>query len=122
MKVVAVSTIKKITAIALIGIIALITINNATFYHFHKQPDGNIVAHAHPYSKSSQNQDPIQSHKHTQQEFLFLNSLLLLFSVGLLFFSSLLFEAKPLEQVYYRSAFLENTPQTVLNKAPPIFF
>jgi hypothetical protein len=122
MKMVILSTIKKIIAIALIGVLAMITINNAAFYHFHKQPDGSIIAHAHPYSKSNHNQDPIQSHKHTQKEFFFFDRILLLFSVGLMFISCLLFAAKPIEQVYYRSAFLENSPQIVFNKAPPIFF
>ncbi len=68
---------KRITAILLIGIVGLLIINKAVFFHSHSQNNGTIVSHSHPFNKS-EDAKPLKSHKHTSIEFLLLENLELL--------------------------------------------
>ena len=48
---------------------------NATINrHDHSISNGYVISHAHPYEKTQENQDPVQSHQHSGTE-LFLLSL-----------------------------------------------
>ena len=67
----------KVAALVMIVISLMLIANNSAFLHVHHLPDGTVVAHAHPYNKST-GPTPEDSHQHSSQELLFLQSLLLL--------------------------------------------
>lgn len=75
------NAVKKITiriaALVMIVISLMLIANNSVFLHVHHLPDGTVVAHAHPYNKST-GPTPEDSHRHSSMELLFLQSLLLL--------------------------------------------
>ncbi len=53
--------------------------NSAINIHSHKS-NGNIITHAHPFSKTTENQTPFQNHKHTSLELFFFDKIFFLFS------------------------------------------
>ena len=67
--------LEKILAIALILLIFAITMNNALFVHNHVLPNGEVVQHAHPYSKSDNPGSPYKTHHHSSFEFYLLNNM-----------------------------------------------
>ena len=53
-----------------------------SFYlHSHKLPDGKIISHSHPYSKSADN-SPYKHHSHSKAEYFFHCSFELLFIIS----------------------------------------
>jgi len=56
----------------LLGLIGLLTINNALFIHTHFFLNGQTKTHAHPFNSND-------NHSHTQGELFFLSNLMLLF-------------------------------------------
>jgi len=65
------------------GIIALMVVlplilflfyNSTVNLHYHKLPNGIIIAHAHPYNASSDN-TPFQKHKHTKLQYFFFHNI-----------------------------------------------
>lgn len=46
----------------------LMIANKAVFFHVHKLPNGEIVAHAHPFSKTDDTA-PFKNHYHSKSEF-----------------------------------------------------
>lgn len=115
------STIKNYLAIALLGIVALLTLNNALFVHWHTLPNGNIVVHSHPFSEPLQS-DGSQGHQHSKIEFNFLDSLLLLFAVGLIAFALKALLFAEIHFTNYSPTFLSLSPLSLTNKAPPVCF
>ncbi|MFP4557560.1 MAG: hypothetical protein ACLFNU_11890 [Bacteroidales bacterium] len=114
--------VKKYFAIFLMGVVGFLILNNALFLHLHTLPNGKVIAHAHPFSKTSQTDSsgsPI-NHQHTKVEFHLLDSLMLLFTIGIIVFAiNKLFGHK----VYffaYIPALLSRRPQLLTNKAPPV--
>ena len=78
-------TIRFITFL-MIGIMGMFIANKAIFLHVHKQSDGTIIAHAHPYDKSTDS-EPYKAHHHTNAEFLFFQNFEILFLVVFLTFA-----------------------------------
>lgn len=78
--------IKKIIPVLLVPVVMLWFFNSVNYRHYHKLPDGSVIAHAHPYNKKSSDPKPFKTHNHTAAEFFLLsflsNPILLL---GLLF-------------------------------------
>jgi NADH:ubiquinone oxidoreductase subunit 3 (subunit A) len=114
------STITKLLVAVLVIVVGILAVNSTANYHLHKLPNGQIVAHAHPFTQSSQPNSPVQSHKHTSFEFYFFSSLLLLFSVALALLASASISYKRLDQPFYRFFIFENSPELLTNKAPPV--
>ena len=112
--------VRKFIAVAMVTFVALLAVNNSVFQHFHRLPDGQIVAHAHPFTKNTNPDSPFQSHKHTQFEFYFFNNVSLLFVVGLLLLALVEFIRKANIQPFLHNVFFSNTPQKLTNKAPPV--
>ena len=54
--------------------------NKALFMHTHKLANGNLISHAHPFNKSTDNQ-PFKTHTHSQAELLLISNLEILFLV-----------------------------------------
>lgn len=115
------SVIKKYLAVVLLGIIGLLTLNNALFVHWHTLPCGKIVMHSHPFNDHPESNGS-QGHQHSKVEFNFLDNILLLFAVGLTVYllKNLLF-AK-IHFAYYTPTLLSLSPLRLTNKAPPICF
>ncbi|MFA8451339.1 MAG: hypothetical protein ACEPOW_11660 [Bacteroidales bacterium] len=67
--------IKKIVSSILLPIMLLLSWNTVSNWHYHILSSGEIVKHAHPFKKSSNNSNPIKSHTHSQCEFCNLNHL-----------------------------------------------
>ena len=60
----------RIIQILLMVVFSFQVLNEVTWKHIHRLPDGTIISHAHPYSKTSDS-DPFKRHQHTRAEFLF---------------------------------------------------
>ncbi len=89
--------------------------------HLHKLPNGSLVVHAHPFSKSSNPESPVQNHQHTKVELLILDNLQLLTTLGTLVFLLLGTAWSDLFIIRYSYSLRENTPLHTTNKAPPSF-
>jgi hypothetical protein len=77
--------LKRIIWILQIVVITALMINRVAYTHIHFLPDGSVVAHAHPYSKSAEG-NPDSSHRHSKTElFLFdqLNILMFFFTAAI---------------------------------------
>jgi hypothetical protein len=112
--------VKKTFAIVLLGIIGLLTLNNALFMHLHRLPNGTLIVHAHPYSNTNQTDDSNQTHQHTKIEILVISNLLLLFSVGVLVLSTSFFQPKLIVRCYSYNLLGLNTLRNISNRAPPV--
>jgi hypothetical protein len=87
-----IKSVKKITAkvlaLLMIVVLGVMLAVNTTYYHAHKQADGTVVYHAHPYNKSEDSQ-PYKTHHHSKSEFWLLSHLdkifiAFLFAIGFL--------------------------------------
>lgn len=112
---------KKYFAIFLVAIVGGLILNNILFIHLHLLPDGEIIVHAHPFSKTQQAENPLQPHQHSKVEILFFDSLLLLFVAAILHQLSAVVRKWKAQNVHYSYILLQNTPQVITNKAPPSF-
>ncbi len=71
----------RLLSVALIVFIQALFFNNAVNWHYHKLPNGIIVEHAHPFSKSKSTASskapysPFEKHQHTEFEYLILDIL-----------------------------------------------
>lgn len=95
-------------------------VNIACYSHTHRLADGSIVTHAHPYSKSTDNQ-PFKSHHHTKAEFIIINALSLLFSlliVASIFINSVNTKA---ESEFIIASYSLESLQIQRGRAPPIY-
>jgi hypothetical protein len=64
---------KRLLSFVLILFVMALFFNNAINWHYHRLPNGLVVEHAHPYSKSPFSADsPFARHNHTDFEFLVL--------------------------------------------------
>lgn len=70
--------------IALTVLVGGLILNNVLFMHIHLLPDGEIVVHAHPFSNGHKTSEPVNQHEHSDSEYNFFDSLLLLFSANVL--------------------------------------
>ncbi len=112
--------VKKTFAIVLLGIIGLLTLNNALFMHLHRLPNGTLIVHAHPFSNTNQADDSSQTHQHTKVELLVISNLLLLFSVGVLVLATSFFQPKLIARSYSYNLLGLNTLRNISNRAPPV--
>lgn len=113
------SVTKKYFAIVLVGVVGLLTLNNALFMHIHKLPNGQLVVHAHPFSNTTQSSNDQTSHQHSKVELLIFDSLQLLYSNTQSFGAITLDQNQETTQFFYRATVRENAPQNISNKAPP---
>lgn len=111
--------VKKYFAIALVGIIGLLTLNNTLFMHLHRLPDGSLIVHAHPFSKSNQADDPGQTHQHTKVELLVFDSLLILFAIGLLRVAKSNEQPRLVKHYYKLQSIGSSISHIFSNRAPP---
>jgi len=95
------------------------TFNKTFFLHAHKQRNGEVVFHAHPYQKNSDS-TPFKKHHHSHDEYVSIDhGDLLFFSVQnhskIIVFSSFIKWITPQEDVKAESHFDLN------GRAPPTF-
>jgi hypothetical protein len=111
---------KRVVAMVMMTAIGVLVINTGLFTHTHQFADGSIVTHAHPYNKSAE-QSPGESHRHTQTELLFLQTLGLLFFMALSFAAIILLSKKVEFLIDYKDQF--SLPPVFLKngRAPPLF-
>jgi hypothetical protein len=64
-----------LVSIVLVPLLLLFFFNRIANWHYHLLPNGQIIEHSHPYSKSANNNTPYQNHSHTQLEIIVLNIL-----------------------------------------------
>jgi hypothetical protein len=101
-----------------IAIIGLMLVNNVLFIHTHKQGDGKIVVHAHPYKKNADS-TPYKSHHHSSSEFTLINNLNIFFVTSFL----IVVAAKPGHFVKracsYHFAITQNVHTILKGRSPP---
>ncbi len=109
----------KFFAYLMIGILAMIIANNAMFTHAHKDADGIIFVHAHPYDKST-DKGPFKSHQHSKTELLIFENFNNLIPGILLIY--LLFMAYKIiiYQKYRISRYSTDLIKSTRDRAPPI--
>ena len=66
--------LKRTLSILLIVIMAALMINRILYTHIHVLPDGSVVTHAHPFSKSTEGNSR-SSHQHSNTELFLLDQL-----------------------------------------------
>jgi hypothetical protein len=72
---------KQLSFILIVFTLALF-FNNAVNWHYHQLPNGIVIEHAHPYQKSSSAAgSPLETHHHSDIEYLILD---LIFGSGLI--------------------------------------
>ncbi|MGD2034277.1 MAG: hypothetical protein PVF73_04420 [Bacteroidales bacterium] len=98
----------------------VLQIVNKSFYtHSHLLENGNIITHAHPYNRSSDDH-PFKSHHHSRSELFFLGCLKVLFPV-LFAFAALLFFPKRTEHHIFRNvAYLSVYSDNHRGRSPPV--
>ena len=81
----AVYDLKRLIAGLMVLTISLLMVNRAFYIHIHVLPNGTMVSHAHPFSKSTDNGEE-KDHQHSSLEFLLLEQMdVLIFSAIALF-------------------------------------
>jgi len=114
-----VNRIKPFFTAFLVAIVGLLWLNNVLFVHFHKLDNNSIVAHAHPFSKSTANSQNT-GHQHSSEELIVLDALLLLFTAAIIAFAIIKSVSKTVFTVYKYKLFLSLEHIIYLNKAPPL--
>jgi hypothetical protein len=101
-----------------IAIIGLMLINNVLFIHTHKQGDGKIVVHAHPYKKNADS-TPYKTHSHSSSEYILINNLSIFLVTSFLIFIA----AKPGHFIKracsYHFAVIQNAHDILKGRSPP---
>jgi hypothetical protein len=115
-----VTRIKPFFTALLIFIVGLLWLNNVLFVHFHKLDNNTIVAHAHPFAKSTSNNQS-GSHQHSSDELVVLDALLLLFTSVIIALIIIKCDSKGVFTTYHYKFFLSLEPLINSNKAPPQF-
>jgi hypothetical protein len=77
------SVLIQITSWLLCALFIVQIANRALYFHSHKEADGTIVCHAHPYNKSSDSA-PLKKHHHSKFQFALLAHLNQLFFMAIL--------------------------------------
>ena len=91
--------IKQLGVILMILVMTALLINKAVYIHVHVMPNGTVVTHAHPFSKTADSKQG-QSHHHSNLEFFMFQALeiLMLSSAVML---SLMLLSKGLERRWF---------------------
>lgn len=108
-------------SVLMVGLLLLIGEQYFSNKHYHKLPDGTVICHSHPFSKSNQSNSPFESHHHSKAEFVFLQTTIAFLSSSVLdaVFSVLPREVK--SQTFYHPPFINNhfLHQIFALRAPP---
>ncbi len=113
----------KIAIISLLLPAMILLAGNAVFnWHVHKNEDGLVMVHAHPYQKTN-NSDGAAGHQHSSHECFSLQQFTtFLFSLTAVFFLAALigkaFELRNLYHFFVKGGILD---ALLPNRAPPIF-
>ena len=113
----------KIAVLSLLLPAMILLAGNAVFnWHVHKEADGLIMVHAHPYQKAN-NSDGAAGHQHSSHECFSLQQFTtFLFSLSaVLFLAALIgkaFELRNLYHFFVKGGILD---ALLPNRAPPIF-
>ena len=75
--------LKRTLSILLIIVMAALMINRVVYTHIHVLPNGSVVSHAHPFSKSNEG-NPNSSHQHSNTQLFLMDQLdiLMLFVIA----------------------------------------
>lgn len=95
---------------------------NAVFnWHVHKNADGAMIVHAHPYQKTN-NSDGAANHHHSAQECFSLQQLTnFLFALGsIIFIAALIGRAYELKNLYHFQVKGGILDSLLPNRAPPV--
>lgn len=111
---------QKIFAFVSLALVTLILCNNAIYLHTHKLANGQIVVHAHPFTKSDNSTSSEESHKHTKTEFLFLDNLSLLFPILFLVFSLLKVEKNKTKLIFNLDSYFSTYCFRINGRSPPL--
>lgn len=90
---------KRLLTLITLPLVLLLFYNQAANWHFHMLPNGIVIEHAHPYSKSSSTESPFQKHTHNEIEILILG---------------LIFTTAVLVSLHFVSLILDNFPVKIL--------
>ena len=70
--------ISQLPAFICIAVVAMLALNDIVFLHAHELPNGEVIIHAHPYSKGSDSA-PLKKHHHSTTEYIAIDQVQLLF-------------------------------------------
>ncbi|MEL7587746.1 MAG: hypothetical protein AAGU19_13615 [Prolixibacteraceae bacterium] len=70
--------IRRLPAFICMAVVAMLALNDIVFLHAHELPNGQVVIHAHPYSKGA-DAAPLKKHHHSTTEYIAIDQAQLLF-------------------------------------------
>jgi hypothetical protein len=103
----------------MIGLMCMLIANKAIFTHLHRNSDGTVLVHAHPYDKSTDSK-PYKSHNHSKAEVLFLQILEILFLFFFLTFTLYNFDKRSKYLTSGTPNYFQTRPILHKNRAPPV--
>ncbi|MDF1575570.1 MAG: hypothetical protein P1P86_10320 [Bacteroidales bacterium] len=65
---------KQLTASLMVLIMSFVIVNRALYIHIHLMPNGSLVSHAHPFSKTADDHKA-KDHQHSSLELFLLDQL-----------------------------------------------
>lgn len=110
----------KFVAYLMIGLMAMLIANKVMFTHLHKNAEGTILIHAHPYDKTNDS-GPFKSHNHTQAEFLFFENLGILFLAVIMILVLHKFPSKAKYLVFIVTNYSLSCVILQKGRAPPVY-
>ena len=114
----------KIAILSILFPAMILLASNAVFnLHVHRQPNGTLISHAHPYQKSGST-DGKTHHHHSSREYLSFHQITsFLFSLASIFYlATLIGKAFKLNNVYHVIVKEGILASLLPKRAPPAFF
>lgn len=106
---------RAISVVLLFAILGLIA-NKIVFTHIHIAENGELISHAHPFSKSSD-----KSHSHSSNDYTFLDHLDILFICITLGLATLILRVIHLKEITAFNMLLQDLANWKATRAPPAF-
>jgi len=104
----------------MISLMGMHITNMVMFTHLHKNADGTVIVHAHPYHKSNDSK-PYKSHHHTKNELIFFKNLEILFFFFSLTYALFNFGKKSKYSILITTIYPQTCVLLYKGRAPPVF-
>jgi hypothetical protein len=88
--------IRQLPAFICIAVVAMLALNDIVFLHAHELPNGEVIVHAHPYSKGSDSA-PFKKHHHSTTEYIAIDQVQLLFPFSFFALSAIYFYCRVIQ-------------------------
>ena len=109
-------------ALLLVAVMAMLVFNQSFNIHSHRLSDGTIITHAHPFQKSAADDgEPVSSHEHSHNDYVFLDHFSLLFIVLAIFLAATIFSFSKKNYFQLIEHIKTHNVNHAFGRAPPIY-